>query len=408
MRKHLHKLIFFGVAYLAALFWTRQVSESLFMALPVLALAHFGMDRAAFKEAPNKTIFITLPLLGAGMALMGFFLPGCKVLLREVVWAIWFFLGLGMLLWLVANVRYRLLQKVSRGYKRNVANALSVLLIFLIVMPILLAILSIHRVKYGGSLNPHEIFGFHYRNVCLKTADGLSLSAWFIPAEGSRKSALVCHGLGANKSNFITAIDFLVQAGYHVLIFDFRGHGESDGHTCSIGYWERLDVEAAYRYLKDYSDEIYGVGYSMGAAALLHFASTGANFQAIVLDSPFDTLAHIAESRLFFLPPFLRKPATDFMLYCSVFIAGGEPWQVDNVEWVRSIPTPILIFHGDSDKIIPEHHSRPLQGSHVTRIVAPGLQHVESLTSGNERYRQIALEFMDKAKGQTDRAQRKH
>jgi alpha/beta superfamily hydrolase len=36
----------------------------------------------------------------------------------------------------------------------------------------------------------------------------------------------------------------------NVLLFDFRSHGDSDGHTISLGRHERLDVLAAVHYLR--------------------------------------------------------------------------------------------------------------------------------------------------------------
>src|SRR5579885_2855438 len=42
---------------------------------------------------------------------------------------------------------------------------------------------------------------------------------------------------------------FLHQAGYTVLAFDFRAHGESSGDRITFGYRESRDVAAALVYL---------------------------------------------------------------------------------------------------------------------------------------------------------------
>ena len=63
----------------------------------------------------------------------------------------------------------------------------------------------------------------------------------------------------------------------NVLLFDFRGHGDSDGHTISLGRHERLDVLAAVHYLRAQRAEqartVMGLGISMGASALTHAAA---------------------------------------------------------------------------------------------------------------------------------------
>ena len=40
----------------------------------------------------------------------------------------------------------------------------------------------------------------------------------------------------------------LREHGYGVLAWDFRAHGASGGDTCSLGYYEQLDAEAALDY----------------------------------------------------------------------------------------------------------------------------------------------------------------
>ena len=37
----------------------------------------------------------------------------------------------------------------------------------------------------------------------------------------------------------------------NVILFDLRGHGESDGDRFSLGYFEKRDVLGAIRYLRD-------------------------------------------------------------------------------------------------------------------------------------------------------------
>jgi len=57
-----------------------------------------------------------------------------------------------------------------------------------------------------------------------------------------------------------------VEAGYTVVTFDFRAHGESGGNTSTIGFSETKDAEAIISYVREnVRSKIYLIGFSMGA-----------------------------------------------------------------------------------------------------------------------------------------------
>jgi pimeloyl-ACP methyl ester carboxylesterase len=79
--------------------------------------------------------------------------------------------------------------------------------------------------------------GLIYEEVTLTTTDNLKISGWYIP--GTKPYALVIvHGIWANKQAILPAAVMLVEAGYHVLAIDLRGHGLSEGKQISYGYYE--------------------------------------------------------------------------------------------------------------------------------------------------------------------------
>ena len=127
---------------------------------------------------------------------------------------------------------------------------------------------------------------------------------------------IVCHGLASNKANQLVLVRDLIPAGYNVLAFDFRGHGESGGQQTSFGDLERRDVLGAVRRLREarprQSQHIYGVGASLGAAALIAAAADksedGRAIDAVAVYGTFDDLRQLARDigRDRFLPPFDR------------------------------------------------------------------------------------------------------
>src|SRR5205823_689619 len=71
--------------------------------------------------------------------------------------------------------------------------------------------------------------GLSFERTTLLTEDRLRLAAWWMPAVAPDAPTVVfLHGYGASKAQSLAVAPFLHQAGYQVLAFDFRAHGESD------------------------------------------------------------------------------------------------------------------------------------------------------------------------------------
>jgi alpha-beta hydrolase superfamily lysophospholipase len=132
------------------------------------------------------------------------------------------------------------------------------------------------------------------RDVTLRTADGLALHGWYLPSRSGAAVVLV-HGLGQARDGLAFEAEALAQAGHGVLLFDLRGHGESEGGAPSWGDRERLDVRAALAFVRAQADvdpaRVGAVGFSMGAYALAEVAAeVDAGVAAQVLLSPSPSL----------------------------------------------------------------------------------------------------------------------
>ena len=118
-----------------------------------------------------------------------------------------------------------------------------------------------------------------YEDVRLRTSDGLNLTGWYFPHSGDR-AAIVVHGRNSNRiQSEINGVrrgehiaDFLYADGFSVLLFDLRGHGNSDGDRYSLGWYERRDVAAAIEFVmsRGYAESrIALLGVSLGAGTVL-------------------------------------------------------------------------------------------------------------------------------------------
>ena len=139
-------------------------------------------------------------------------------------------------------------------------------------------------------------YGLPFEAVSFHTDDGLNLSAWYIPSPGSNKLAIMNHPLYCSKYGFVPEGDVaqlvpvhveflntakhLNAAGYNVLTYDLRNHGQSDASAdgkAGIGYHEWRDATAAMRYVASRTDlaaqDVALVSHCMGANASIRAMS---------------------------------------------------------------------------------------------------------------------------------------
>ena len=93
----------------------------------------------------------------------------------------------------------------------------------------------------------------------------------------------------------------LSAAGYDVLLFDLRGHGQSDPSRLYLGRRERADIRAvmAWAGAEGFThDRIGWLGYSMGGSTLLMEAARNPQIQVAVIDSPYGDLPKLLEVQL--------------------------------------------------------------------------------------------------------------
>jgi pimeloyl-ACP methyl ester carboxylesterase len=108
-----------------------------------------------------------------------------------------------------------------------------------------------------------------------------------MPAKATPKSpvpgAVLCHGFGSSRKSTESAARELVDRGVATLIFDFRGHGDSDG---AVDSKMPDDVVDAWNILKTYPEvnekRMCLVGHSLGAMSAIIAAGKVDNPRALV------------------------------------------------------------------------------------------------------------------------------
>src|SRR5215204_5646063 len=75
--------------------------------------------------------------------------------------------------------------------------------------------------------------GLGYREVEFLSTDGVRLSAWWVPAEGSSLATMLVPGWGGYKfdENLLQTLPVYHDAGYSVLLMDLRAQGSQTGRA---------------------------------------------------------------------------------------------------------------------------------------------------------------------------------
>ncbi|HEX8727319.1 MAG TPA: alpha/beta fold hydrolase [Ktedonobacterales bacterium] len=159
------------------------------------------------------------------------------------------------------------------------------------------------------SLTP-ELLGLAVEDVRIAGPRG-ELAAWYLPATNGC-TLICCHGIHDNRGQWLEQVARLHErGGYGALLFDFAGHGHSEGNLVTYGPRERDDVAAIVEWLRARGDvNMTGLGvmgYSLGAIAATLAAASLPELRALVIESGFADLEHdIAElfTRFTHLPGF--------------------------------------------------------------------------------------------------------
>lgn len=221
-------------------------------------------------------------------------------------------------------------------------------------------------------------------DVVIETADGLKLSAWFIPAavadsrdrrnlrpeavsggddtDDSLKEAAVIllHGYPAEKADMLSIAAALYPR-FASLLLDMRYFGESEGRATTLGLRERDDLKRAVDFLDSRGFRHIGVfGFSLGGAVGIMTAAEDNRIGAVAAYAAFSdlrTLAYELYSNLWLL----KYPLVELMrLWLRAFL-GGDPTAISPAAAATKLALPTLIIHSRKDEQIPFAHAERLR-----------------------------------------------
>jgi alpha-beta hydrolase superfamily lysophospholipase len=199
--------------------------------------------------------------------------------------------------------------------------------------------------------------GLAYEDVTFSTTDGLTLRGWFFPADRPGAPAMIyAPATSHDQRSGLSLVPAFHNAGYHVLLFSYRGHALSDGRKGSFTYGEAesRDVDAAVEFLFETKSirQISVVGHSVGAVSAILSAARNPLIDAVVAVAPFNCVTDVwFTSRPKLVPPFVL----DWTLWVAEKTRGFDREEVCPLQVVEQIaPRPLLVIHGTEDRRITE------------------------------------------------------
>ena len=196
-------------------------------------------------------------------------------------------------------------------------------------------------------ITPDEI-GLAYDDVRINVSDRESIHAWHFPPsdnpDGAARTVIFCHGNGGNISHRLETVQFLLSLGAGVLLFDYRGYGQSDGSPTESNCY--ADARACYDWLLEVHrlspDQIIVFGRSLGGAVAVDLASN-VPCAGLIVESSFTSAADMGRKMFPFLP-----------------IKLILRYRFDSADKLDRVGCPILVTHSADDEIIPFDLGRAL------------------------------------------------
>ncbi len=196
---------------------------------------------------------------------------------------------------------------------------------------------------------PPENLKLKYEKVAFKSADGTALTAWFIPTVKKKVKGTIVqfHGNAENMTSHYMSLVWLVQEGYNLFTFDYRGYGASAGKPTQKGTVED-GVAAISEALKKHSGGAFIVwGQSLGGAILqasLERVSDLQKVDLIILESTFTSYRKVAASL------FKRGAVTWFLVPLTYVLISDRH---AGMKFLENNHIPVLIVHDEHDQTVP-------------------------------------------------------
>jgi fermentation-respiration switch protein FrsA (DUF1100 family) len=243
--------------------------------------------------------------------------------------------------------------------------------------------------------------GIQHEVVKIKS-DEHQLFAWRLlpPASINTKGRVIFfHGNAENRSSHFLASTWLLKEGFEVLIFDYRGYGDSEGESTPentikdglefLSWSEKNNENSAL--------PIFILGQSLGGAVALrtlieyenHFKRPlPMQYQGVILDSTFISYQRAALS-------VLSSHWITFLFQPFAFTISDRWAPASALDRIPKISA--LVLHGSADRIIDPALGQDLFTALPGQkkwVLIPEGQHIDSFYRHNGQYQKLVLQWL--------------
>jgi dipeptidyl aminopeptidase/acylaminoacyl peptidase len=268
----------------------------------------------------------------------------------------------------------------------------------------------------------------------VRAPDGALLRGWKVrPKNANGNWVLLFHGIADNRVGVVAQSEFLLRAGYGVVMMDARAHGASGGPMATYGWLERRDTSSVLDAL--ISSEIghsmdsqahpggmggvllthtrspgaplhiFALGESMGAGLALQSAGADPRIEAVVAEASFANLREASYDyaglrKYPWLGKTLFVPGTWMLLYRDEKLSGLPVEEVSPVKAVAARAFSVLLICDEKDVALPCRHSEMIYaGARGPKQlwVVPGAFHTAALGFQPVEFRRRVLAFFASA-----------
>jgi alpha-beta hydrolase superfamily lysophospholipase len=246
-----------------------------------------------------------------------------------------------------------------------------------------------------------EIPHFPYDTVHLVTKENLRIEGWYMPADSSRGTVILVHGLGQNKSLLLSQAYEFRYLGFNVMLIDLRAHGNSSGNVTTMGFRESEEIKLAYQYISEKGEKnIIFYGISMGARVI---AKAIYDYELapsrIIFEIPFDNVEKLVGKRVRMLG-FPEEPFGTMITFWAGVERGFNGFLHSTSEYVQKIKCPVLVQYGALDQIVSERETNSIFdriACNDKRLVKyPTANHELLLNKNPDKWRKEVNEFLVK------------
>jgi pimeloyl-ACP methyl ester carboxylesterase len=261
-------------------------------------------------------------------------------------------------------------------------------------------IVTLHPLRTVPKRTP-AAFDLPFEDVRFHTSDGLELAAWVIPHPEARGTVIFCHGHGTNRGKVAGVLTLMHDLRLNVLAFDFRGHGDSEGHTSTFGYLEVEDLIAADGLARERfpGQPILLAGVSMGAAVTLQALPRLPHVRGVWSEAAFARFGDVVDHFLTWVPPGLHAPLVRTYEGLGWLDCGFRVSAINPVDSLKETRVPIHFCHGMRDGLIPVSEGMELYASYAGPRDcwwAENATHYDVRKRNADEYRRRLRAFVDK------------